>query len=89
MVEAGKSDSVIQGRVDLFSKRVPEELYHYVTDPDALNNLIADPAFADVLAQLRQEMANEMIRTDDFLLQEFERQFAVKGVTTSRGQPKR
>ncbi len=74
MVEAARSDPEIKQRVDLFSNRVPEELYHYKTDPDALNNLIADPAYADVLAGLRQELADEMYRTDDFMLEKFERQ---------------
>jgi len=77
MVEAGKTDPAIQERVDLFSNREPEELYHYKTDPDALNNLIADPAYANVLADLRRELANEMVRTDDFMLEKFQREFGV------------
>jgi N-sulfoglucosamine sulfohydrolase len=81
MVEAGKSDPDIQKRVELFSKRVPEELYHYKTDPDALMNLIAVPAYADVLDEMRQELANEMTRTDDFMLESFERKFGINGTT--------
>jgi len=77
MVEAGKTDPAIQKRVDLFSNREPEELYHYKTDPDALNNLIGDPAYANVLADLRRELANEMVRTDDFMLEKFQREFGV------------
>ena len=46
------------------------------------DNLIADPAYADVLAGLRQELANEMYRTDDFLLEEFEREFGISAATT-------
>jgi len=80
MVEAARSDASIQERVDLFSNRVPEELYHYKTDPDALNNLVADPAYADVLADLRQQLANEMARTDDFMLERFERQYGIEGL---------
>jgi len=83
MVEAGKSDPAIQTRVELFSNRVPEELYHYKTDPDALNNLIDDPAYAEVLATLRQELANEMLRTDDFMLDKFEREFRIKGTSNN------
>ncbi len=79
MVEAGNSDPTIQERVELFSNRAPEELYHYKTDPDALKNLIADPAYADVLAEFRQELANEMYRTDDFMLEKFERGLGIKG----------
>jgi len=82
MVEAGKSDPAIQQRVDLFFNRAPEELYRYRVDPDALDNLIADPAYADVLAGLRQELANEMYRTDDFLLEEFERECGISAATT-------
>jgi N-sulfoglucosamine sulfohydrolase len=79
MVEAGKSDPAIQERVDLFSNRVPEELYHYGSDPDALINLIADPAYSNVLAQMRQDLANEMYRTDDFMLEKLEWEFGIKG----------
>ena len=79
MVEAGKSDPEIQKRVDHFSNRAPEELYHYKSDPDALVNLIAEPAYADVLAQMRQNLANEMYRTDDFMLDKLEREFGIVG----------
>ena len=81
MVEAASTDPSIQERVDLFRNRVPEELYRYRTDPDALNNLIADPAYADVVAKMRQELASEMARTDDFLLERFERKFSIKGIS--------
>lgn len=82
MVEAGKSDPTIQERVGLSSNRVPEELYHYKIDPDALYNLVADPAYAEVLADLRQELANEMARTDDFILEKLEREFGIEGSVT-------
>jgi len=81
MLEAGKSDPAIQKRVDLYSDRVPEELYHYKTDPDALVNLITDPAYVGILEEMRQELANEMQRTDDFMLEKFERTFGIKGRT--------
>jgi hypothetical protein len=84
MVEAGESDPAIQARVDLFSNRVPEELYHYKIDPDALINLIADPAYANVLAELRQELADEMYRTDDFMLEKLESEFGIVGSLQDR-----
>jgi N-sulfoglucosamine sulfohydrolase len=71
MVEAARSNPAIKKRVDLFTSRVPDELYHYKTDPDALNNLIADPAYADVVAEMRQQLAKEMARTNDFMLEKF------------------
>ena len=66
--------------MDLFRNRVPEELYDYEIDPDALVNLIDDPRYKSVLAGLRQQLANEMFVTDDFLLREFENEFSVRGV---------
>ncbi len=43
-------------------------------------NLVADPAYAEVLAELRQQLANEMYRTDDFILERFEEKFGIKAV---------
>ena len=80
MLEAGKTDPAIQERVDLFSDRVPEELYDYETDPDGLVNLIDDPAYADVLTELRQALANEMYVTHDSMLQGFEEKVGLRGV---------
>jgi hypothetical protein len=47
------------------------------SDPDALVNLIADPAYSGVLNEMRQDLANEMYRTDDFMLEKFEREFGI------------
>ena len=80
MLEGGKTDTTLQKRVDLFYHRVPEELYHYEKDPDGLVNLIDDPDYADIVAQLRQELANEMYVTRDSILQGFERKFGIRGV---------
>ena len=48
-------------------------------DPDALINLATDPAYADTLAQMRQQLANEMYRTNDFMLENFESEFGIVG----------
>jgi len=40
MEKAAETDSYIRHRVDFFKYRVTEELYDYVTDPHAKNNLI-------------------------------------------------
>ena len=80
MLEAGKTDTAIQERVDLFHDRVPEELYDYENDPDGLVNLIDDPEYADILGELRQELANEMYVTHDFMLRDFEKRFGIRGV---------
>ena len=47
-------------------------------------NLIDDPEYADILAELRQELANEMYMTRDTLLQAFEQEFGIRGVEIRR-----
>jgi len=79
MLEAGRTDAAIQARVDLFHHRVPEELYDYENDPDGLVNLVGDPEYAGVLAELRQELANEMFVTRDPMLPRFEEAYGLKG----------
>jgi len=85
MREAGKADAAIQARVELFRDRVPEEFYAYRNDPDGLVNLIDDSEYADALAELRQELANEMYMTRDSLLLQFEKEFGIKGVEIVTG----
>ena len=72
MVEAATTDPAIAHRVEFHTRRVPDELYHSRSDPDALVNLIDDPAYADVLAVLRRQLAGEMRRSNDSLLARFE-----------------
>ncbi len=45
-----------------------EQLYDLLYDPNEANNLIADPAYAAVLADLRERLEAWMIDTDDPLL---------------------
>ena len=52
-------------RVKLFLYRVPEELYDYENDPDALNNLIGDPAHKERVADFRRQLAEHMKSTSD------------------------
>jgi len=74
MQEAAKTDAAIAARVNHFLYRVPEELYDYEADPNALTNLIDDPKHAQVLAQLRKAMAETMAAHEDPLLAEFRKQ---------------
>lgn len=71
MQQKGESDPVTRARVDLFVHRVPEELYDFEHDPDALHNLIDSPAYADMLDELRGEMEAWMERTEDPALEAF------------------
>lgn len=65
MVEAAESDQSIARRVELYRYRVPEELYNWQEDPDGLNNLVNDPAYADELKKLRGKMLEMMQRYHD------------------------
>ena len=65
MVEAAKTDPVIAERVKLFVYRVPAELYNYADDPDALNNLIDDPAYKNDLVRLQNLLLRQMRQTHD------------------------
>lgn len=79
MIEAAKTDPVIQARVDLFRHRVPEELYDLKNDPDCLHNLIDDPAYIATMNALQAKLVTHMRRTDDPMLVAFEnRQDRVK-----------
>lgn len=60
MVTEGKTDFDIQKRVDLLWYRVPEEFYDLENDPNALNNLVNDPAYFDTIANYRKELLTWM-----------------------------
>jgi len=73
MQKLAADDEAIAARLDLFQHRVPEELYDYKNDPDALHNLIDDPAYATILGELRSEMRRIMVESHDPLLEAFDR----------------
>ncbi|MBN1419578.1 MAG: sulfatase [Planctomycetes bacterium] len=73
MQKAGESDPGIAGRVRLFLYRVPEELYDFSADPDALRNLAGHPPFRDDLARRRADLLGWMERTGDPILPAFRR----------------
>ncbi len=82
MQEAAADSPTIAARVELFSHRVPEEFYDFQNDPDALNNLIDDPAFAAEIEELRQKLETWMIQTEDPALQAFRRRTDREAVET-------
>ena len=71
MVAAGATDQAIQDRVDLFLYRVKEEFYDYEKDPDALKNLIDDPAYQKEVDKYRKIMENHLEATKDPILAPF------------------
>ena len=48
-----------------FGKRPADELYDLATDPDCVTNLAADPARADDVRRLREELFAELTRQED------------------------
>jgi len=65
MIQAAETDPEIAKRVELYKYRVPEEFYNFKEDPDGLNNLANDPAYADELNEFREKMLEMMKKYDD------------------------
>ncbi|QDU98704.1 sulfatase family protein [Lignipirellula cremea] len=65
MVKASATDPALAERVRHYSFREPFEFYDYQQDPDALHNLIDDPAQQAMIDQYRQEMVRQMTETND------------------------
>jgi N-sulfoglucosamine sulfohydrolase len=71
MVKAAQNDPEIAKRVELFKHRVPEEFYDFKNDPDALHNLVNDPAYAGEIQKFRRRMTEVMGKYHDPALQAF------------------
>jgi len=71
MQEAARTDPQIAERVKLFLYRLPEELYDFESDPDALHNLIGDPKYKPEIDRLRRQLLDNMTRTADPLREVF------------------
>jgi N-sulfoglucosamine sulfohydrolase len=56
MTRAAATDPDLARRVELYVHRVAEELYDFAADPNARINLAADPAHAEVLAEMRRRL---------------------------------
>jgi N-sulfoglucosamine sulfohydrolase len=72
MAYAAQNDPAIKERVELFVYRLPEELYDFENDVNALNNLIDDPQYQDVLFDLRSQLRDWMVATNDPVLAFFD-----------------
>jgi len=54
---------------EVLERELPrEQLHDLIFDPNEADNLVADPAYADVLDELRARLEDWMRRTDDPLL---------------------
>ena len=71
MKALANQDTEIKKRFDTWLYRSVEELYDYDKDPDALHNLIEDPAYKEVVNELRRAMLEQMKKTADYTLSAF------------------
>ena len=71
MQALAKTDPKMAERLKFFDHRVPEELYNYSADVDALQNLIGDPKFAAQREQLTKQLEAWMVKTKDPMLDVF------------------
>ncbi len=71
MTKMALNNEEVKKRFDHWNYRTIEELYDYENDPHALNNLIDDPLYRDILDQLRKELKQHMISTKDYVLPAF------------------
>ena len=62
----------VKERFDHWLYRSVEELYDYEKDPNALYNLIDNPAYSEVVDEMRQELRTWMKNTNDYLLPAFD-----------------
>jgi N-sulfoglucosamine sulfohydrolase len=71
MATAARDSKQIDTRIQHFNHRTVEEFYDYEKDPDALNNLINGPCYADEIAALRSSLQAWMEAMDDPVLDAF------------------
>ena len=71
MQALAKTDPNVAARLTFFDHRVPEELYNYATDADALENLIDRAEFKGQRDQLIKQLDSWMVQTNDPMLEVF------------------
>ena len=81
MNRLAKSDKFWKQRLNMLNFRVPEELYNYDKDPDALDNLITKKEYETKLNELRNVMAEFMEKSRDPLLKLFENRDDPKAIS--------
>lgn len=69
--ELAEIDPEVKQRFEFLMYRTVEELYDVQKDPNALNNLIGDPRYAEVVEELRQQLQRWMEDTKDYALEAF------------------
>ncbi len=72
MEALAEADPTMQARVELYRKRVPEELYDMRKDPNGLNNLIGSAKHKKALEEMQALMREKMVANNDTLLPTFD-----------------
>ena len=72
MKKLSLSNKEVQKRFDFWKLRIVEEFYDYEKDPDALNNLIDDPAYKEKIDAFRNQLMLQMKKTKDYVLVAFQ-----------------
>ncbi|WP_445749324.1 sulfatase family protein [Polaribacter sp.] len=72
MQKMSKEDENVAKRFNFWKFRTLEEFYDYENDPNALNNLIDDPKYKELISEFKQELKNHMKATNDYVLSAFE-----------------
>lgn len=67
----GKTNPLIQARVNLFRYRVPEEFYDLKNDPDCMHNLVHNKAYTKKLQQYKNQLKVWMENYHDPMLPVF------------------
>jgi len=70
---AKQGDSKLAQRINHLRYRVPQELYDFKNDPDALHNLADDPAHRETLQRMQNLMLANMKSVNDPVLADFKR----------------
>ena len=65
MVDEARTNPAVAARVNDFLYRVPFEFYDYNKDPDALGNLIDDPASKELIQSYWSKLTESMRATND------------------------
>ncbi|GAA4270525.1 sulfatase family protein [Hyunsoonleella aestuarii] len=68
MKKLAETDPEVKKRFDHWVYREIEELYDYENDPNALTNLIHDPKYKEIVAELRTALEKHMKATGDYVL---------------------
>lgn len=76
MVKAGEADPEIRARCEYYLHRRPEEFFLVENDDDERNNLINDPAAAEKVTALRNELLQWMEKYEDPLIDDFRKVIA-------------